>query len=572
MIAKIMKPGHSTRNTIAYLYKTGRTHDHTDPHLVAAWDELVPDPGRTDNPQQTLAQLVQALDLRVKQAGDRAPKGHVWHCAIRAAPEDPVLTDEQWAEVARRIVHATGIAPTGDPDGCRWIAARHADDHIHIVATKMRGDLRRPRHWNDYHRADAELAKIETEWGLRAYDRGDRTAAKRPTRAETEKATRRTGSPVTPREKLRATVRTAAAHAQDEDHFFALLAGADVLVDKRIAPSGDALGYKVALAGDTNAAGEPIWFPGGKLAPDLSLPKIRARFTSQPSDAHATRRAHPAERWRQTTAALRDAHRTLHENRNPSAAQAELAAAGDLLDILPTLTTGTTRRELFAAAQTFERATRSRIRFDYAQAAELRTSVKHLLRTAGQPIPDAPVLDLILTLTLLTIAAAHWHRAQRHTQQATAAQAALPHLRAAYRHTAASALNDLTQRTPAPEAVDRHATLVRGALPEHAEQILTDPTWPALAATLHQAESDGHSPADVLTIAIDSRELGTADSVAEVLVWRMHNIAGRESRPAEGAQARVTTRSRTEKQQVRAPGGHRPLAPSPSPERSRRRR
>ncbi len=570
MIAKIMKPGHSTRNTIAYLYKTGRGHDHTDPHLVAAWDALVPDPGRTDHPQQTLAQLVQALDLRVKQAGDRAPKGHVWHCAIRAAPEDPILTDEQWAEVARRIVHATGIAPAADPDGCRWIAARHAPDHIHIVATKMRGDLRRPRHWNDYHRADTELAKIETEWGLRAYDRGDRTAATRPTRAETEKAARRTGSPVTPRQKLRATVRTAAAHATSEDHFFALLAGADVLVDKRIALSGDALGYKVALAGDTNAAGEPIWFPGGKLALDLSLPKIRARLTGQTPDTPTTRQVQPAERWRHTTTALRNAHRTLHENGNPSAAQAELAAAGELLDILPALTTGPARRELFAAAQTFERATRSRIRFDYAQAAELRTSAKRLLRTAGQPIPDAPALDLLLTLTLLTIAAAHWHRAQRHTQQATAAQATLPHLRAAYRHTAAPALNNLAQHTPAPETVDCYAVLVRGALPEHAEQILTDPAWPALTATLHQVEADGHRPADVLTEVLASRELDTADSVAEVLIWRMRNIADIQFRRAEGAQSRATTRSRTGRQPVQVSHSRRTPAPRLNPDRSRR--
>ena len=570
MITKIMKPGHSTRNTIAYLYKTG--HDHADPHLVAAWDELVPDPGRTDDPQQALAQLVQALDLRVKQAGDRAPKGHVWHCAIRAAPEDPILTDEQWAQVARRIVHATGIAPNRDPDGCRWIAARHADDHIHIVATKMRGDLRRPRHWNDYHRADAELAKIENEWGLRAYDRGDRTAAKRPTRAETEKATRRTGSSVTPREKLRATVRTAAAHATSEDHFFALLAGADVLVDKRIAPSGDALGYKVALAGDINAAGDPIWFPGGKLAPDLSLPKIRARLTGQSPDTPTTRQVQPVERWRQATTALRNAHRTLHQNGSPSAAQAQLAATGELLHILPTLTTGPARRELFTAAQTFERATRSAIRFDYARAAELRTSAKHLLRTAGQPNPDAPALDLILTLTLLTIAAAQWHRAQRHAQQAAAARATLPHLRAAYRHTAGPALNNLTQRAPTVEAADRYATLVRGALPDHAEQILTDPAWPALATTVHELEAAGRRPADVLTTAIDSRELDTADSVAEVLVWRMRNIAGVQSRRAEGGQTRTTTRSPTDRRPVQVADSRRTAAPRLYPDHSRRQR
>lgn len=71
-----------------------------------------------------------ALDLRVKQAGDRTPDKHVWHCSVRAAPEDRTLSDEDWAVIARRVLNATGIAPAGDPDACRWVAVRHAEDHI----------------------------------------------------------------------------------------------------------------------------------------------------------------------------------------------------------------------------------------------------------------------------------------------------------------------------------------------------------------------------------------------------------------------------------------------------------
>src|SRR5947208_2746818 len=121
MIAKITS-GRSTGKLIGYLYDTKKAKDHTDPHLVASWDGFAPDPGRAHDFKATKEQLVQALDLRVKQASDRAPAQHVWHCSIRAAPTDRILSDEDWADIARRVVAATGIAPDGDPDGCRWVA------------------------------------------------------------------------------------------------------------------------------------------------------------------------------------------------------------------------------------------------------------------------------------------------------------------------------------------------------------------------------------------------------------------------------------------------------------------
>lgn len=120
MIAKITRGG-NTGKLIAYLYGPGRANEHTAPHLVTSWDGFAPDPGRTSSITATAVrkQLVNALDLRVHQAGQRAPSRHVWHCSIRAGPQDRHLTDTEWADIARRVVAATGIAPEGDPDGCR---------------------------------------------------------------------------------------------------------------------------------------------------------------------------------------------------------------------------------------------------------------------------------------------------------------------------------------------------------------------------------------------------------------------------------------------------------------------
>ena len=42
-------------------------------------------------------------------------------------------------------MHRTGLAPYGEEDDAvRWVAIRHGDDHIHLVAMLARQDGRRP--------------------------------------------------------------------------------------------------------------------------------------------------------------------------------------------------------------------------------------------------------------------------------------------------------------------------------------------------------------------------------------------------------------------------------------------
>ncbi|MFE0326989.1 relaxase/mobilization nuclease domain-containing protein [Streptomyces sp. NPDC058960] len=536
MIAKIGS-GKSTAGLIRYLFDTKKAKDHTDPHLVASWDGFAPDPGRANDSDATKKRLVADLDLRVKQARrlGRAPERHVWHCSVRAAPGDRHLTDAEWADIAHRIVAATRLAPQGDPDGCRWVAVRHADDHIHIAATKVRGDLRTARHWNDYLTADKELAAIEKEYGLKQVVRGDRTAAQRPTRAETEKA-RRTGKTKTSRERLRTTVRQLVSIATSPEDFLHLLDGVDgVLVDFQRFPSGDVRGYKVALEGDTNTAGEPIWFSGAKLAPDLSFPKIAERLTAveAPSVSQAGSRRRPNP-WHQAAAASERIRHHL-DHGDDSAAQAHIAAFGEAIDVLPLLAPSHLRPHLQQAAIVFERATRSRIRAQQDQARALRSAVR-ALRIA--PVTgDGSGLAMFLDIAVLVvIATARWHQARRHDQQVTAAHQTLVHLQAAYRQAAAEPLAALAQRRPPADIVERHAQRIIAILPEHAQQVFDDPAWPALAAALTEAENIGHDPEWLLRHAAQRRTLDDARSTARTLTWHIQRLAARQS-PSDRARA-----------------------------------
>lgn len=58
--------------------------------------------------------------------------------------------------------------PGGDEDAVRWIAVRHADDHVHIVATLARTDGVRPEVWNDGYRIRDACRAMEKRFGLRS--------------------------------------------------------------------------------------------------------------------------------------------------------------------------------------------------------------------------------------------------------------------------------------------------------------------------------------------------------------------------------------------------------------------
>ncbi|WP_433546517.1 relaxase/mobilization nuclease domain-containing protein [Streptomyces sp. CA-294286] len=551
MIPRVHKQGSRTIGLLKYLYGPGTHEEHTDPHLVASWDGLAPDPGR--HPDATLTELQQLLDepLHLLEATGRRPDRHVWHLSVRAAPTDRTLTDAEWADIARRTVAATGIDPA-DGAGCRWVAVRHADDHIHIAATLIREDGRKPDHHRSGQRAQAACRLIEAEYGLHRVSPGDGTAARRPTSAERHKA-KRQGRERTAREELRETVRGAAAGAASTDEFFDRLAANGLLIHKRIAPSGDLLGYKVALPGDCNKDDEPVFYSGSTLAPDLSLPRIRERWSLQAEaalggDSETVQPVlppvtHPAFARRRATAATWQALLIIDHGDDGMAA-AQIAAAGEVLDALAKTSAAHTRAELRQAAFVFERAARSYVRAVRGHDRALRQAAHDLVHSGpalGHSEDGATTAMVIDMIVFLAIAVANWHAQRHHHQQAAAARQTAEHLRAAYQAAAAHPITALRQRgrRQAPRARQQQADILRQALPELAERIQAEPGWPALAATLTDAQLAGHDPAALLADATRRRELGTATSISDVLVWRLRRTAHLPAAP-ENPQATPT--------------------------------
>ncbi|SCD37460.1 hypothetical protein GA0115245_139829 [Streptomyces sp. di188] len=433
-------------------------------------------------------------------------------------------------------MRATGIAPEGDEKACRWIAVRHADDHIHIMATTVRADGRRPRTNRDGWRAQRECRKIEAEFGLRRLKSGDLTAPRTPTGAERAKAERQ-GQTVTARQWLREQAYAVAAAVGTEADYFTVLQSLGIKVKTRLGPeTGDVIGYSLAAPGDTNTVGEPVWYGGSKLAPDLSINRLRERLPAQAVTDRPQYAADPAEPWRHATTALHTAHIVL-DTGDEAAAQGYLATFGDALYNIASATTGPHRAELRAAAISFNRARRSAIRADHQAATALRKAAKELAYASHEP--GGLAVALLFATVHLARAAAKWHEQRGHEQQAAAVEEAFRHLQVACQQAATPVLADLARRAPRATTTSRFEQDLRTVIPDHADRVLADPSWAALTTTLARAETAGHNTRHLLAEVAAQRELDSAEHPAEVLNWR---ITAQPNRRAQAARMRNSVR------------------------------
>lgn len=303
---------------MVYLAGPGRHNEHTEPHLVAgdpammAWhddNEL----GRGD----ALA-IARHLD-RPRRAFDVDVKGgHVWHCSLSLRAEEGQLTDEKWREVSESFVAKMGFDDhEGTKASTRWVAVRHGlsgagNDHVHLVVDLVREDGTKASIHNDFQRAQKACRELETEHGLqrlesterdrasRGFDPAEREAdARRRARGRFEGA-RRAGTEKRawasvprqerdalvdaqrradqPRWALARTVRGCATASGDEAEFVRRMRRQGVLVRPRYAEGTQDVitGYSVAAKPEHGQ--RPIWYGGGHLARDLTLPRLRAEW------------------------------------------------------------------------------------------------------------------------------------------------------------------------------------------------------------------------------------------------------------------------------------------------------
>jgi len=272
--------GSGMTGLVTYLAGPGKRNEHTDPHLVAGdgavlawWDDA-----QLNRP--AAAGVAAHLDEPRRVTGTEVAGGHVWHASLALPAADRRLSDERWAAVTAEFVAAMGFTDAGGRAPCRWAAVRHGvsaggNDHVHVVVCLVREDGTKADTWRDYARASTAAAELEARHGLtviesRALGRGSAGV----TGAEHNKAAR-LGQPEPARAGVARTVRAAAVAARDEGEFVGAVREAGLLIRPRYATGGAAVvvGYSVAAR---PGAGEPVvWFGGGRLDRDLTLPRLR---------------------------------------------------------------------------------------------------------------------------------------------------------------------------------------------------------------------------------------------------------------------------------------------------------
>jgi len=489
VIAKVCPRGKRVAGLIRYLYATGpaqqegrgRRNPHADPRVVGGFDEPdVLEPGVGEDGRRDFRRLVSLLEQPLAAAGVGPEKRPVYHLVI-AARKDPEtgglvdrwLSDGEWADIAEAYLDRIGLAPHGDDLGVRWVAVRHADDHVHVVATLARQDGRRVFPRNDFYRAGEASREVEAKYGLTVTAASDRTAAKRPTYAETQKAARR-GHTEPVRDTLRRSVRTAAAGAASLAEFLERLRDDGLLVRQRMSERnpGQITGYAVALPDSADLGGQPIYYGGGRLAADLTLPKLRRRWeiatpdgdsraaasndkiddrrrptgassstspTAEGSEAgndpHRLTAEERTRIWEQATAAAARAseHVRAETGADPRAAADAAWAASDFLAAAARVVEGRRGGPLTHAAGEYDRAARelwgrvpppSRAGQGLRAASVLLTSARFVGRNENKQL-----LALLAQLAALTDAVTRLRKNQDRAAQAAAARRAAEHLR-----------------------------------------------------------------------------------------------------------------------------------------------
>jgi len=434
--------GSKVGGLVRYLYGPGRHNEHVDQRLVACWSGAdaqalaVVEPEWTAAGERDYRGLIAELEAPIAYA-ERLAADPVWHCPLRTASGDRVLTDAEWADVAADLMHRTGIGPRGDEGGCRWIAVRHDEESIHVVAVLARQDGAAARIPNDYRRVRETCLAAEQRYGLTVTAPADRTAARDTTRAEVERAAR-TGHVLPARDWLREQVQHAAAGAREPGEFLERLRVAGVVVRERRDPDGGLSGYAV---GRREPGKDTVFYGGGKLAADLSLPKLQARWTAA-GGGNAPGGGGPAAPvgdrvalWSQATQAAAQAAEQVRQH-SRGAAVADLASAGDaaaaaaeVLTAASRLIEGDDGGPLTRAARDYDRAAREvrgRLPEPTAAGTLLRTAALQMARGERSHRSEAAqILMLVAQIGRLSQSVAALREAQGRSAQAAAAHRAV---------------------------------------------------------------------------------------------------------------------------------------------------
>lgn len=375
MIAKV-SVGPRMSGLMMYLAGPGKANEHTNQRVITGSETLIPYAEQASLGKGSVMRISRELDADKRRTKTQMPKGHVFHASISLSADDKKLTDEQWASVAQDFMKEMGFTEVGGRSPVAWIAINHGvnlkgNPHIHIAASMVREDGTK---WNQHEsgkRAVKICRKLEEKYDLQrvgrdlssvAYVRGEKESlARRQSIAEHRQLVKsgKAGTPWEalstaekdaaiaakasmigqPRVALARRIRGCAAAAVDEGEFVRRMRREGLLVRPRFGEgaSTEVTGYSVA---DRPHFGErPIWYGGGKLGKDLTLPALRGQWDTPAAAA--------VPEW---TAAAKGKAPTMRgmEQAEPLAGEVMVSYANEVTDLLGQLKEASANPELFA--------------------------------------------------------------------------------------------------------------------------------------------------------------------------------------------------------------------------------
>lgn len=304
---------------VQYLAGPGRANEHANMHVVCASEHIVSVLDGQELDAVNSRELGHEMDFAKKafrpEVSDRS---HVLHVSLSLDPdqlgEDGLRDDEFWEKVSRKYVAEMGLDGADGKAACRWVSIRHGlskngNDHVHLAISMIRED---GTWWSDYkskYRSQQAARVIEKDLGLRVLGQGLKTKGTKP--GELESLARRRAeasysrqakvdhsmvpwlmldkpardhliksqkSIEQPRLELARRLRGAGAGANTEAEYVQRLRGSGLLVRPYFAKGSTSVvaGYSVAFRPQSGE--RPIWYGGGTLAKDLSLPALRGQW------------------------------------------------------------------------------------------------------------------------------------------------------------------------------------------------------------------------------------------------------------------------------------------------------
>ena len=276
MIPKIRK-GKGFAGVLGYALGPGREETHQDPHVIAS-AMLAAD---LQDPRAI------AREMRHVAGRGEGVERPVLHVSLRAAPDDRRLDDAEWAQIAERFTERLGLAD------CPWVAVRHAEDHIHLIASRVSVDGRTVSSHNDYQRAHEAARQAEAEHDLiDATNRSGLLAT--VTRSERDSAKRRRVEPE------RARLRMAIERVRDQCDgtrldFERRAREHGVMLRANQASNGKMNGYSFSLEGWSDPAGEQVWLTASKVHRSLAWKQLDSALTARREQHRTPAPARPAK-------------------------------------------------------------------------------------------------------------------------------------------------------------------------------------------------------------------------------------------------------------------------------------